>query len=51
MVTFTYLPSETAWAICGLLVGINIMIDGAALIIMVVHARKTLLWEIPVNAA
>jgi uncharacterized membrane protein HdeD (DUF308 family) len=37
---FTYLPSATAWEIGGLLVGINMVVGGAALIIMALHARN-----------
>ena len=36
---FLGLPSSAAWAI-GLLVGINMVFGGAALIAMALHARK-----------
>ena len=38
---FTYLRGDTAWKFGGLLVGINMMVGGAALIFMAQHARKT----------
>jgi uncharacterized membrane protein HdeD (DUF308 family) len=36
---FIYLPRATAWEIGGLLVGINMMVGGAALIFMALYAR------------
>jgi uncharacterized membrane protein HdeD (DUF308 family) len=37
---FTYLPSQTAWAIGGLLIGVNMVFGGVALIAMAMHAHK-----------
>jgi len=38
---FTYLRGETAWKYGGVLVAINMVIGGVALIFMALHARKT----------
>ncbi|MFZ3241827.1 MAG: DUF308 domain-containing protein, partial [Pseudolabrys sp.] len=40
LMIFAGLPSTAAWAL-GLLVGINMIFGGAALIAMSLHARKT----------
>jgi uncharacterized membrane protein HdeD (DUF308 family) len=40
MMIFAGLPSTAAWAV-GLLVGINMIFGGAALIVMALHARKS----------
>jgi uncharacterized membrane protein HdeD (DUF308 family) len=40
---FIYLPRATAWEIGGLLVGINMVVGGAALVVMASHARNAAL--------
>jgi len=40
MMIFAGLPSTAAWAV-GLLVGINMIFGGTALIVMALHARKS----------
>ena len=40
LMIFAGLPSTAAWAV-GLLVGINMIFGGAAMIVMALHARKT----------
>jgi uncharacterized membrane protein HdeD (DUF308 family) len=37
---FIYLPRATAWEIGGLLVGINMVVGGAALVVMASYARS-----------
>jgi len=40
MLIVIYMPSSTSWALSGLLVGINMLTGGVALVLMATHARK-----------
>ena len=40
LLVFIYLPNEKGWVIAGLLIGINMVVGGIALIVMALHARS-----------
>jgi uncharacterized membrane protein HdeD (DUF308 family)/CRP-like cAMP-binding protein len=40
MLIVIYMPTSTSWALSGLLVGINMLTGGVALVLMATHARK-----------
>jgi uncharacterized membrane protein HdeD (DUF308 family)/CRP-like cAMP-binding protein len=44
MLIVIYMPSSTAWALSGLLVGINMLTGGVALVVMATHARKKIVY-------
>ena len=46
---FTYIPSKAAWVVAGLLIGINMVVGGVALIGMALHARKEASLAAPKN--